>query len=277
MRIGLDIAQQRLEWDELASRARLADDAGFDGVWGFDHFQAMYGDGPGACFEGWTTLAALAAITTHVRLGLLVTGNTYRPPALLATEVVTVDHVSHGRVELGLGAGWFDSEHRELGFEFPPARERIERLDEALQVIRALMTRDHVSFSGRHYKLDHATYRPRPVQQPHPPIWIGASGEQRMLPLVARHADAWHCFGPADMLVRKSRIIDRLCEEHGRDPSTILRASSLSISEPWSDVRRHADAYRKAGFDYLIVGWPGEGRERVADFVEHVMPELAAD
>jgi F420-dependent oxidoreductase-like protein len=276
VRIGLDIAQQRLEWDELASRARLADDAGFDGVWGFDHFQAMYGDGPGACFEGWTTLAALAAITTHVRLGLLVTGNTYRPPQLLATEVVTVDHVSHGRVELGLGAGWFDAEHRELGWDFPSTRERIDRLEEALQVILALMTRDRASFDGRHYRLQNATYRPRPVQQPHPPIWIGASGEQRMLPLVARYADAWHCFGPVEMLTRKSRIIDRLCEEQGRDPKTILRAGSLSISEPWSDVRRHAEAFRTAGFEYVIVGWPGEGRERVADFVEHVMPELAA-
>jgi F420-dependent oxidoreductase-like protein len=277
VRIGLDIAQQRLEWDELASRARLADDAGFDGVWGFDHFQPMYGDGPGACFEGWTTLAALAAITTHVRLGLLVTGNTYRPPQLLATEVVTVDHVSHGRVEVGFGAGWFEAEHRELGWEFPSTRERIDRFEEALQVILALMTRDHASFEGEHYRLRNATYRPRSVQEPHPPIWIGASGEQRMLPLVARYADAWHCFGPAGMLTRKSAIIDRLCEEQGRDPKTILRASSLSISEPWSDVRRNADAYRAAGFDYLIVGWPGEGRERVADFVEHVMPELAAD
>jgi F420-dependent oxidoreductase-like protein len=276
MRFGLDIAQQRLEWDELASRARLADDAGFDGVWGFDHFVPMYGEGPGPCFEGWTTLAALAAITTHVRLGLLVTGITYRPPSLLAMEAVTIDHVSHGRVELAVGASWYAEEHRAFGWDFPPTRERIERLDEAVQVMKLLMTRDDASFDGRYYRLDHATYHPRPVQQPHIPVWIGASGERRMLPLVARHADAWHCFGPPEVLARKSALLDRLCEEQGRDPASILRAGSLSISDPWDTVRRTADEFRAEGFGYLVVGWPGEGRERVADFVEHILPDLTS-
>ncbi|MBV8951112.1 MAG: TIGR03560 family F420-dependent LLM class oxidoreductase [Actinobacteria bacterium] len=275
MRFGIDIAQQRLEWDEIASRARLADDAGFEGVWGFDHFVPMYGEGPGPCFEGWATLAALAAITTHVRLGLLVTGVTYRPPQLLATEAITIDHVSHGRVELAMGASWYADEHRAFGWEFPATPERIDRLDEALQVMNLLMTRDDASFEGRYYRLDHATYRPRPVQQPRLPVWVGASGERRMLPLVARHADAWHCYGSPGALARKSALLDRLCEENGRNPSSILRASSLSISESWDEVRRSADAMRDAGIAYLIVGWPGQGRERVADFVEHILPEYS--
>jgi alkanesulfonate monooxygenase SsuD/methylene tetrahydromethanopterin reductase-like flavin-dependent oxidoreductase (luciferase family) len=139
--------------------------------------------------------------------------------------------------------------------------------------MKLLMTRDDASFDGRHYALDHATYRPRPVQQPHIPVWIGASGERRMLPLVARHADAWHCFGPPELLRHTSELLDRLCEEQGRDPASILRAGSLSISEPWDDVRRTVEGFRAAGIAYLVVGWPGEGRERVADFVEHVLPE----
>src|SRR5215213_3504606 len=117
MRFGLDIAQQRVPWTELASRARFADQLGFDGVWGFDHFQPMYGEGPGECFEGYTTLAALATATTRVRLGLLVTGITYRPVSLLAAQAITIDHASNGRLELAIGSAWFEKEHRELGFE----------------------------------------------------------------------------------------------------------------------------------------------------------------
>ncbi len=276
MRIGLDIAQQRVSWTELAARARLADEAGFDGIWGFDHFQPMYGSGPGECFEGWTTLAALAGVTTRARLGLLVTGNTYRHPSVLASEAITVDHASNGRVELSLGAAWFDKEHRELGIEFPSTGERIDRLDEALQVIRLLLTTDGASFGGRHYQLRNATLRPRPVQQPHPPIWIGASGEQRMIPLAARHADVWHAYGGVADLSRKSRLLAEHAERAGRDPSRIVRSTSLALSEPWDEVRRTADAWRDAGFGYLIAGWPSEGRARLEEFGA-LLPELTAD
>ena len=274
MRVGLDLAQQRMPWEELVVRARLADETGFDGIWGFDHFQPMYGSGPGECFEGWTTLAALAGVTTRVRLGLLVTGNTYRHPSLLASEVITVDHASSGRVECSLGAAWFDKEHRELGFDFPSTGERVTRLDEALQVLRLLFTTDRASFDGRYYQLREATLFPRPVQQPHPPIWIGASGERRMLPLAARHADVWHSFGGVADLTRKRRLLDEHARAAGRDPDAIASASNISISEPWDDVRRTADAWRQAGWDYLIVGWPSEGTARLEEFAERVMPEL---
>src|SRR5437763_15936488 len=123
MRFGIDVAQQRMEWDELVGRVRFAEDLGFDGAWGFDHFVPMYGEGPGNCFEGMTTLSALAASTTSIRLGLLVTGVTYRHPSVLASQAVTVDHASHGRLELALGAAWYAAEHRQLGVEFPPLRE----------------------------------------------------------------------------------------------------------------------------------------------------------
>src|SRR5213596_1147760 len=124
MRFGLDVAQQRMPWDELVSRVQFAEELGFDGVWGFDHFQPMYGEGPGETFEGVTTLAALAGVTSRIRLGLLVTGVTYRHPSVLAAQAVTVDHASQGRLELALGAAWYGPEHRQLGIEFPPLGER---------------------------------------------------------------------------------------------------------------------------------------------------------
>jgi F420-dependent oxidoreductase-like protein len=274
MRYGIDIAQQRMEWDELLRRVRLAEDAGFDGVWGFDHFKPMYGDTPGPCFEGMTTLAALASATSRVRLGLLVTGITYRHPSVLAAEAVTVDHASHGRLELALGAAWFEQEHHELGIPFPPLGERIDLFDEAVQAIKLLMSGEEVSFPGRHVRLEGARLLPVPVQRPHPPLWIGASGERRMLPLAARHADAWHSFGSLADMRRKSALLDRLAEEAGRDPAAILRASSLSLSGDLDEVRRTAERWQEAGFGYLVCGWPSEGQGRVEEFVERVLPAL---
>lgn len=277
MRLGMEMAQHRLAWPELVARVRLAEEAGFDGAWIFDHFKPLYGEGPGPCLEGWTLLAGLAASTDRIRLGTLVTGVTYRHPSLLAAEAVTVDHISAGRLELALGAAWFEEEHHQLGFDFPAVGERVERLEESIEVIRLLMTADDVSLEGHHVRLDHATYRPRPVQRPHPPLWIGASGEQRMLPLVGRVADAWHCFAPPEELDRKWAIVAGTAEAAGRDPASILRATNLSLSEPWDEVRRVADAHRRSGVGYLVCSWPSEGQGRMEAFVEQVMPELAAD
>ena len=274
MRIGLDVAQHQLLWPELAERVRFAESAGFDGAWVFDHFSPLYGDPKGPCLEGWTLLAGLAAMTSRIRLGVLVTGITYRHPSILATEAITVDHISKGRLELGVGAAWHQPEHEALGIPFPPIKERAERLEEGVQVMRLLMTKDGASFSGRHYQLSRASYHPRPVQRPHPPIWIGAGGEQLMLPIVARQADAWHAFGSEESMASKSRVLDQLAEKAGRDPKAILRSASLSLSRPWDQVRRRAAQLREAGFGYLIAEWPSEGKGRLDAFVEKVMPEL---
>jgi F420-dependent oxidoreductase-like protein len=274
MRFGIDVAQQRMEWDELVSRTRFAEELGYDGAWGFDHFQPMYGDGPGNCFEGMTVLAALAALTTRIRLGLLVTGVTYRHPSVLAAQAVTVDHASHGRLELALGAAWFEAEHRALGIEFPATGERFDRLEDALEVVTRLMTGERVSFAGRHAHLDGARLLPKPVQQPRPPLWIGGTGPRRTLPIAARWADVWHAYGSPASLREPSARIDRLAEAAGRDPRAITRASSLSLSEPLDEVRRAAEEWRDAGFDYLVCGWPGEGRGPVEEFASRVLPEL---
>jgi F420-dependent oxidoreductase-like protein len=273
VRFGLDVAQHQLSWEELLGRVRLAEKLGFEGAWVFDHFKALYGDPFGPCLEGWTLLAGLGAATDRIRLGALVTGVTYRPPAILAAEAVTVDHISRGRLEIGLGAAWHGQEHRQLGLDFPAIRTRVDRLEEAVGVLKLLMTMDDVTYLGRHYRLEGATYRPRPVQKPHPPIWIGGGGERLTLPVVARTADVWHAYGPVPELRRKSRLLDHLAETTGRDPGEIGRSSSLSLSEPRAAVEERIAALEGAGFSYLVASWPTEGRARVEEFAHEVMPQ----
>jgi len=270
VRLGLDIAQQRMPFAEVVDRARFAEALGFDGVWGFDHFKPMYGEGPGECFEGNTTLAALATATERVRLGLLVTGLTYRPVSLLAAEAITIDHASNGRLELAIGTAWFEEEHHELGFEFPPTGARVDLLEDSLHVLRGLFTEDDFTYEGRQVTVRNATMRPRPVQE-RLPIWVGASGEQRSLPLVARHADAWHSFGDVATLGPKSERLSAMCEDADRDPSTLLRSASLSLEGSVDDARAQIDAWSDAGFGYLIVGWPSGGRAQVEEFARAVL------
>jgi F420-dependent oxidoreductase-like protein len=275
MRLGIDVAQHQRTWDELLDNVKWAEAAGFDGAWVFDHFKALYADPKGPCLEGWTLLAALGAATRRIRLGTLVTGITYRHPSILAAEAVTVDHVSHGRLELAVGAAWFEQEHRQLGIDFPPTGERARRLEEAVQVMKLLTTGEEVSFDGRYYQLDGATYRPPPVQRPHPPLWIGAAGEKLMLPIVGRHADVWHSGGHPAGLDRKWRIVSESAERAGRDPASISRATDLSISEDWDEVKARAEALRERDYGYVVVSWPGQGRPRVEEFLERVAPLLS--
>jgi F420-dependent oxidoreductase-like protein len=274
MRFGLDVAQQRVSWDDLVRRVRLAEALGFEGVWGFDHFQPMYGDGPGETFEGMTTLAALAGATTRIRLGLLVTGVTYRHPSVLAAQAVTVDHASHGRLDLAIGAAWFEKEHRELGIPFPQTGERFDLLEDALEILTRLWTGDLVSYEGRCVSLEGARMRPRPVQEPHPPIWIGGTGTRRTLPLAARFADVWHAFGSPSSLREAGARLDALAEEAGRDPASIVRAGSLSLDD-LDTTRRHASKWRDAGYGYLVCGWPEAGDAQVEAFARDVRPEFA--
>ena len=263
-----------MPWDELVRRVQLAEELGFDGVWGFDHYQPMYGEGPGETFEGMTTLAALAGVTSRVRLGLLVTGVTYRHPSVFAAQALTVDHASHGRLDLSLGAAWYDKEHHELGIPFPPLGERYALLEDALEITTRLFTGEVVSYDGNVVSLRDAQLRPEPVQRPHPPIWIGGSGPRRTLPLVAKYADVWHAFGSPNSLREASERLDQLAVEAGRDPGDILRAASLSLDDI-DNSRKFAGKWRDAGYGYLVCGWPGEGAGQVERFAREVMPEFA--
>jgi alkanesulfonate monooxygenase SsuD/methylene tetrahydromethanopterin reductase-like flavin-dependent oxidoreductase (luciferase family) len=275
MRFGLDVAQQRMPWDELVRRVQLAEELGFEGVWGFDHFQPMYGEGPGETFEGMTTLAALAGVTSRVRLGLLVTGVTYRHPSVFAAQALTVDHASHGRLDLSLGAAWFDKDQRELGIPVPPLADRYALLEDSLEIVTRLFTGEVVSYDGQVVSLREARLRPPPVQQPRPPIWIGGSGPRRTLPLVARYADVWHAFGTPNSLREAFERLDGLAVEAGRDPADILRAGSLSLDD-LDTARRHAGKWRDAGYGYLVCGWPGAGADQVERFAREVMGDLAS-
>ena len=273
MEFGLDVAQQRLEFDEVVDRVRFGEDLGFTGAWGFDHFGPMYGEGPGNCFEGMTTLAALAGMTTRIRLGLLVAGVTYRHPAVLAAQAVTIDHASRGRLDLGLGAAWYEPEHRRLGIDFPSVGERFDLLEDQLEIATRLFTGDLVSYTGRRVSLDGAQLRPVPVQRPRPSIWVGGSGRKRTLPLVARYADVWHT-NTHGSYRELSAELDRLAEQAGRDPRSIGRAASLSLSESLDEVRANAERLRRNDVDYIICSWPGQGKERVEEFWTTIAPSL---
>lgn len=223
IKFGIQTGQQDVRYQDLVAIWKEAESLGFDSAWNFDHFIPIRGDRDGPCLEAWTTLAALAAETSRIRIGTLVNGNTYRNPALLAKMATTVDHISNGRLELGLGAAWFEPEHRAYGFPFFTARERAERLDEALQVITKLWGDDHPSFNGRYYWLHEAPFSPKNVQQPHPPIVIGGQGKQWIMPLVARYANAWNVpigVTPKGIEARRE-IIRNECARIGRTPCDI--------------------------------------------------------
>jgi alkanesulfonate monooxygenase SsuD/methylene tetrahydromethanopterin reductase-like flavin-dependent oxidoreductase (luciferase family) len=273
MRFGLDVAQQRMPWDEVVSRVQFAEELGFDGAWGFDHFQPMYGEGPGETFDGMTTLAALSGLTSRIRLGLLVAGATYRHPSIFAVQAMTIDHASHGRLDLSIGAAWHDKEHNELGIPFPSTGERFDLLEDTLEIMQRLFTGEVVSYDGKVVSLKDAQVRPTPVQSPHPPIWIGGSGPKRTLPLVARYADVWHSWGSPNSLVEANQRIDELATAAGRDPKAIARASSLSLDD-LDKAAKHAAKWRDAGYTHLICGWPDAGRSQVEEFAQKVMPEF---
>ncbi|MBI3749302.1 MAG: LLM class F420-dependent oxidoreductase [Chloroflexi bacterium] len=227
----------------VAEQARAAEEAGFGLVTVMDHLYQIDGVGLATdpMLEAWSTLAALARETSRVRLGTLVTGVTYRNPALLAKTATTLDVISGGRAILGLGAAWNDVEHEGYGFEFPPVRERMDRLDEALTIIRAMFTEERPSFEGRHYRVHEVLNVPRPVQPGGPRVLVGGGGEQRTLRIAAKHADMTHWFPLGlDVLRHKTEVLERYCEAIGRDPATIERTMAAPVIVVGSDAEREA-------------------------------------
>jgi F420-dependent oxidoreductase-like protein len=260
-----DRAPERL-FDQLLVQVRAAEGAGFGLVTVMDHLNQIPGIGPQdhPMLEAWSTLAALARETNRVRLGPLVTGVTYRNPALLAKTATTLDVISGGRAVFGLGAAWFEGEHDAFGFEFPPIRERMDRLDEALSIARGMFGEQRSTFAGTHYRTEDVLNVPRPVQAGGPPILVGGGGEQRTLRIAAKHADMTHWF-PIGLkgLTHKTEVLRGHCEAIGRDPAEIER----TVAAPVLVAGTEAEA--KAMWDQLPP-------ERQA-MVQPVMPPEAAD
>jgi len=260
MRFAIKTSPQHTEWPDILEVWKAADRMDFwESAWLFDHFYPIFSDSTGPCLEGWTALAALAQATERMRVGVLVTGNVYRHPAVLANMAATVDIVSKGRLELGLGAGWNEEECAAYGIDLPPLKERFDRFDEALEVIIGLLSDTTTDFAGQHYELKDARCEPKPVQRPHPPICIGGLGERRTLRSVARFAQHWNYPGgsPEDV-VHKLEVLRGHCADVGRNPSEILVSTHLR-AEPGVDPSLLADSaaeYEAAGVQLGIVYLP---------------------
>ena len=259
MRFALKTAPEKTSWSDMLAMWQAADDIElFESAWSFDHFEPIYGDRSGPCFEGWTTLAALAQATSRIRVGILVTGTPYRHPAVLANMAAAVDIVSGGRLELGLGAGWNENEANAYGIDLLPIRARMDRFDEACDVIVGLLTEDEFSYEGEHFRLEGAHCNPKPVQLPHPPICIGGSGEKRTLRTVARLAQHWNYLGgPVEEFVRLRGVLDGHCADVGRDPAEIMTSAHLWVM-PGQDpdtaaLAAEAERYAEAGLDLGII------------------------
>jgi len=232
LRFGIHTLPHHTTWTDIAAVWEEADGLGLDSAFVFDHFMPIQGDQKGPCLEGWTLLAALAARTKRLRVGVLVTGNTYRWPALLAKMAATVDHVSGGRLILGMGAGWFEREHQAYGIPFHTPGGRARRLVESVEVVKKLFTQESTTYAGKYYQLKDAPFMPRAVQRPHPPILIGGMGPKVIQPLAARHAQIWHFFASDPRRVQQLCTgFDDLCRAAGRDPAEVEKSTSIRAGD----------------------------------------------
>ena len=281
MRFGF-WASTKNDWEHILAVSRAAEASGWDGLWLPDHFmppEGGYGDEPPVVdpellpnHECWTLLAALAMAVPRVRIGAMVTGNTYRHPAVLAKQAASVDHISGGRLVLGLGAGWQENEHRRYGIAFGTARDRADMLDEACAVITGLFANERTDFDGVHYRLQGAPLVPKPLQDPLP-IMIGGKGERRTVPAMVRWGHEWNGWcNPRDM-GHYNALIDRLCEAAGRDPGTIARSAATLLF--LCDSEAEATRMRAEPTTYpRLVGTPAQLVERVARYAAAGTDEL---
>ena len=255
-------------FDEVVERATAAEETGFDSVWVMDHFYQLppMGGPPAPMLDAYTLLGALAARTERVRLGAMVTGVTYRNPAHLAKIVTTLDVISGGRAILGIGAAWYDIEHEGLGFDFPPAGERLDRLEEALQICRSMFRGEEPTFAGRYYRTHEARNVPAPVQPGGPTILVGGGGEKRTLQLVARYADMCNIFGDPATVAHKVDVLRGHCKDVGRDPSevTVSRLSTLVLTESDEETQATRDFLKQVTGEEPIGSDIGTADELVA-------------
>ena len=217
------------KWNAAVRIAQRAEELGFDSIWVYDHFHNVPRPAHEAVFECWTVMAAISQLTTKIRLGQMVGCNLYRPPALLAKITSTLDVISGGRVDWGIGAGWYENECRGYGYPFPVPKERIAMLRESVEIVKSMWSQEETTYDGKHYQLVRANCDPKPLQSPRPPIWIGGGGEQLTLRVVAQHADHSNFGGSADEFARKIEILKGHCAAVGRDPDEIGKTTSGEI------------------------------------------------
>jgi F420-dependent oxidoreductase-like protein len=272
MRFGMFTSMGNQTWPGVLELWRHAEATGWDVACVTDHFMPNTPERGGPMLEGWSTLTALAALVPRIQVGTIVLGNTYRHPAVVAKMAAQVDIISSGRLLLGLGAGWQENEHEAYGIPFYTMRERLERLDEACQVLKALWTQARSTFKGRYYQLADAPLSPKPVQRPHPELMIGGGGEKVTLRIVARHADHWNVWGGPQVLARKGALLDEYCRAAGRDPKAITRSANMALlfADDRAEVDRlHTALTRRFGMaddvarDTMLAGSPGEIRDKL--------------
>ncbi len=276
--------QEGVTWNEWVAAATTAERLGFEAIFTSDHYLSVMGDRERGSSDAWTNLAGLAASTTSIRLGTLVSPSTFRAPAVLAKAAVTVDRISGGRVEIGMGAGWWEREHVTHGFPFPPVAERFDRLEEQLEIVHGLLSDDQFSFQGKHYDLDDVSFTPKGVQRPHPPIIVGGDGGPRLARLASRWADEFNTVSgpPASVRERIARVRDRV-EADGREQSSLVTSLmtwcyvGATEDDAIARIHRARDRAMRAGRfedelvelrDECIVGSPQQAAERLLEYEE---------
>jgi len=259
--VGIDTTDQ---WQTILSVAKKIEAAGYESVWVYDHFHTVPVPTQEPTYEAWTLMAALAATTDTVRLGQMCTCNGYRPPSYLAKVAVSIDAISGGRLEMGIGAGWYEEEYDGYGYPFPKPSVRIGELDEAVEIMQRMWTEDEVKFEGKHYKLDGAICRPKPIQQPHIPFWIAGGGEKLTLNVAARYASYTNFGITLDEFIHKSDVLRGHCEDVGRDFEAIVRSSNFNVvcGETEAEVEEKIDSI-KARYRPLVTDERMEGLERM--------------
>ena len=267
---GIDGAAAK--WAKAVETAQLAERLGYDSVWVYDHFHNTPRPAHESVFESWTTLAALSQLTSRVRLGQLVACNGYRSPALVAKMAATVDVMSGGRLEWGIGAGWYAGEFAGYGYEFPEPKVRIGMLEEAVQIVRSMWTEPETNFEGRYYRITSGQCHPKPLQRPHPPVWIGGGGERLTLRVVARHADFANFGGNPEEWAHKAEVLKRHCKAVGRDydeivktwnPEVFIREDEAEMAEATPSGGQSFERWKLGN----MVGTPDEVAEKVATYV----------
>jgi F420-dependent oxidoreductase-like protein len=259
MRFAIKTRPEHQSWEEIRDVWVAGDEIPlFESGWNWDHFYPLSGDMAGPNFEGWTMLAALSQVTRRIRIGCQVTGMIYRHPAVLANMAATIDVMSGGRLELGVGAGWNQMECDAYGIELPPLKERFDRFDEGVAAMVALLTEPVANFSGEYFRLTDARCEPKPLQRPHPPITIGGSGPKRTLRTTARWAQQWNMIvrGDVSEWVAAKEILAGHCAAIGRDVNEITCSVNVSVSDDLDAVVAQATIYRDAGVDLAILNLP---------------------